>query len=375
MPDSRLFPDERTAHRPHALMEVRLVKGLLSLGLVALAGVAGVESLSQTIMPWDRWLYPLLATVIVLALVLLQWRPRWAPGIYLCVALGFNAYLAAAMLLALFAPLERPSVLMLATPTFWMPLGYVLPFLFLERRWALLLAGVTFGAIFLPSGWVLHRNAHSPWGNELLAMLINMGLAHITFVVALLAIGSLRQRYLMARERMFAMQVLASTDLLTGLPNRRALMEQLDEHLALAQRGRQTLSVMLIDIDHFKQVNDGHGHEVGDEVLTTLARLLASRVRACDLVGRWGGEEFLLLAPATHESEAWELAERIRQAVAGTVFPHGTPLTISLGVAEFRPGDHREALLRRADNALYSAKAGGRNQSCHPVTAGLSPSA
>ncbi|MCA6215048.1 GGDEF domain-containing protein [Ideonella sp. B7] len=345
-------------------MDVRLVKGLLGLGLAALASVALVETLTRTIAPWDQRLYPLVAAVLLLCLALLHHRPQWAPRIYLALALVLNAYLVTAILLALFNPLMPRSPLALVSSTFWMPLGYVLAFLFLERRAALGLVGITFTAIFLPSGIALSQGALAPWGAEVRAVLINMALAHFTFIVALLAIGRLRYRYQMARERMVAMQVLASTDPLTGLPNRRAMLEQLDNLLALAQRGRQVLSVLLLDIDHFKQVNDNHGHEVGDQVLSQLGQVLSSQVRACDLVGRWGGEEFLLLAPATLLEEARELAERIRQAVATTAFPHGRVLTVSLGVTQYRPDDHREALLRRADQALYRAKAAGRNQSC-----------
>lgn len=371
MPHPTALLDDLDSPRPHAaVMDVRLVKGLLGLGLAALVSVALVETLTRTIAPWDQRLYPLVAAMLLLCLALLHLRPQWAPHIYLALAILLNAYLVTAILLALFSPFTARSPLALVSATFWMPLGYVLAFLFLERRAALGLVCLSFVAIFLPSGIALSLGPLPHWDNELRAMLINMALAHFTFIAALLAIGRLRYRYQMTRERMVAMQVLASTDPLTGLPNRRAMLEQLDTLLALAERGRQPLSVLLLDIDHFKLVNDNHGHDVGDQVLSQLGQVLSSQVRACDLVGRWGGEEFLLLAPATCLEEARELAERIRQAVASTAFPHGQPLTVSLGVTQFGPSDHREALLRRADQALYQAKAAGRNQSCCRSAAG-----
>jgi len=120
-------------------------------------------------------------------------------------------------------------------------------------------------------------------------------------------------------------------------------------------------SVVLIDIDRFKHVNDRFGHLVGDEVLVAFSRVLESQVRGGDVVGRWGGEEFVLVLRRTTPGDAYALAERIRATVATTLFPGVRRLTASLGVCAALPNESLTELMGRADSALYSAKAGGRN--------------
>jgi diguanylate cyclase (GGDEF)-like protein len=124
--------------------------------------------------------------------------------------------------------------------------------------------------------------------------------------------------------------------------------------------------VVLLDIDHFKAINDSHGHGVGDQVLQGFAQRLAALVRDTDLAGRWGGEEFLLLLPHHQTDEAVQAAERLRQELATmtVALPCGAPLsvTVSIGVARFEPTDTPEGVVARADRALYAAKAQGRDQ-------------
>jgi diguanylate cyclase (GGDEF)-like protein/PAS domain S-box-containing protein len=156
-------------------------------------------------------------------------------------------------------------------------------------------------------------------------------------------------------ELLGQVQEMARHDSLTGLPNRRALEEQLPREMARARRTRSPLSIAIVDIDHFKAYNDSHGHLAGDEVLRACAREWDSALRGEDTIVRFGGEEFLVLLPDTTPEQAAEIIERLRLKT-----PMGQ--TCSAGLACW---DHRESiddLLRRADEALYLAKAGGRNQ-------------
>ncbi|HMO43876.1 MAG TPA: diguanylate cyclase, partial [Phenylobacterium sp.] len=161
---------------------------------------------------------------------------------------------------------------------------------------------------------------------------------------------------------------LAVTDQLTGLHNRRYMTGQLEALVNRANHGGEPVSLLLIDIDHFKRVNDGYGHDVGDEVLREFAVRLASNVRAIDLPCRHGGEEFVVVMPGARLEDAERVAERIRLHVAGSPFrvAGGTELltaTISIGVAApHGSADHPEALIKRADEALYEAKNTGRNR-------------
>lgn len=159
---------------------------------------------------------------------------------------------------------------------------------------------------------------------------------------------------------------LASTDPLTGLYNRRVIMERLEEQTARFRRYGNPASAVLLDVDHFKAVNDNFGHDFGDQVLIGLARLLGDGVRdGVDLVARFGGEEFVILLPDTGGDAAVQLAERLRAAFASHDFesPDGTHrFTASFGVATLTRDDDKTSLLRRADAALYRSKEAGRNR-------------
>jgi diguanylate cyclase (GGDEF)-like protein len=152
------------------------------------------------------------------------------------------------------------------------------------------------------------------------------------------------------------------TDELTGLPNRRAVLARLDGFLAAGN----DCAVLILDIDHFKTINDQHGHLVGDEVLRAVAGVVAGLLRGPMVAGRLGGEEFLLLLPEMDLDEAVQVGEQVRAAVAQldtSRWFSGRPLSVSAGVAVAHPGPGGVAdALRRADEALYEAKAAGRNR-------------
>lgn len=152
---------------------------------------------------------------------------------------------------------------------------------------------------------------------------------------------------------------LAMTDDLTGLWNRRHALQRGEEEIRRAQRTDEPVSVLLIDLDRFKSVNDTWGHAAGDDVLRDTAEVLRSSVREVDLLARWGGEEFLVIAPTTGAEQATILAERVRKAVEVGSPRHN--VTVSIGAATGAPGQPLVELLRRADTALYDAKAAGRN--------------
>lgn len=175
------------------------------------------------------------------------------------------------------------------------------------------------------------------------------------------------------RERLL---ISGLTDPLTELHNRRYLDRRLEEEMARANRYRQPLSCLFVDADHFKQINDRHGHQAGDQVLKELASRIRSQLRASDIATRYGGEEFALLLPQTSLDEALLLAERIRLEVVGSPFvtDQGEVLTlsVSIGVSETLPmlgnSPHHELgqhLLASADQAVYQAKASGRNRIMH----------
>lgn len=158
------------------------------------------------------------------------------------------------------------------------------------------------------------------------------------------------------------LEQLMLTDVLTGTGNRRMLMRHLVDETTRGTRYQRSLSAIFLDLDHFKRVNDAHGHATGDAVLVETAERLKSCLRECDLLSRFGGEEFVVLLPETGLADALRIAERMRNGVAAmrlTQVPEG--VTISAGVAEWLPDESGEDLLRRSDHALYRAKQDGRN--------------
>jgi diguanylate cyclase (GGDEF)-like protein len=175
----------------------------------------------------------------------------------------------------------------------------------------------------------------------------------------------LQDRLLAAQERL---RIQAMYDALTGLWNRRAIFEALARELDRARRQQSPLAVVMIDLDHFKRINDTYGHLAGDDVLREAAQRLRETVRSYDFVGRYGGEEFLIVAPGSESSRAMDLAERIRRLFADNPIRLSTaaiPVTLSLGVVCLQDGQAAEIskVLSAADDALYSAKGGGRNNS------------
>jgi diguanylate cyclase len=196
--------------------------------------------------------------------------------------------------------------------------------------------------------------------------------AVLTAMDKILAANSELQKRLEAAEKQLAVQAAeikaheseARTDSLTSLSNRRAFDDELKRRLSEFERKGTPITLILIDIDFFKKFNDTHGHQVGDEVLRTVAKALRAQARDMDLPCRYGGEEFAAILPATDAAGACVVAERIRKAVETSVTTcegKSLKVTCSLGLSQARPGDDSAKIIRRADDALYKSKEAGRN--------------
>lgn len=174
--------------------------------------------------------------------------------------------------------------------------------------------------------------------------------------------NELSEAYALLALKSVELEKASITDALTGLFNRRRLDQAFGQEVGRACRYGHPLSLILIDLDRFKAVNDTHGHQMGDQVLQEVSAILREGVRSADTVGRWGGEEFLIICPETDLAGAMALAEKLRTTIAEAVWPSTTLITSSFGVAQFHNGDSMKDLVARADGALYRAKASGRNR-------------
>ncbi len=163
-------------------------------------------------------------------------------------------------------------------------------------------------------------------------------------------------------EKEAELKRLATTDMLTGLMNRARFDYLLKHELGRLNRYVRPFSLIMLDIDYFKAINDSQGHDVGDQVLRALAALLEDNLRSADYCARWGGEEFIILAPETSLEQAARLAEKIRQCIGSAAFPGAERVTVSLGVAEAAANDTPKSMMKRVDNALYQAKESGRDR-------------
>lgn len=176
--------------------------------------------------------------------------------------------------------------------------------------------------------------------------------------------ATLQQHQQTLRDMMGQLQSLATTDALTGLPNRRYFLDEARRRNTLLEHG-QTMGVAMIDLDHFKRINDLHGHAAGDKVLEEFARIARANLRGNDMVARFGGEEFVLLLDNCDLATLHHCVERIRQGLASHFFsalPEGVRCTLSAGICLIHPEDDLEWRLSQADEALYQAKAAGRNR-------------
>jgi diguanylate cyclase (GGDEF)-like protein len=191
---------------------------------------------------------------------------------------------------------------------------------------------------------------------------------HVVSVMAVVSIAmvfpAITGYRLIAREQQLIEEIRrgAHEDYLTGLSNRRKSTEVIASEIGRCQRYGGTFTVILMDIDRFKEVNDTYGHEMGDRLLKETADLLRRMVRDSDSVGRWGGEEFLVVCPQTSLAGASALAEKLRRAYADAEFSGAIRRSASFGVTCYRSGDTVDGLVRRADRALYTAKEAGRNR-------------
>lgn len=192
-------------------------------------------------------------------------------------------------------------------------------------------------------------------------LIVSSALISYVFLLHLKTNQRLKESQQELEEKNEELRWLSVTDPLTGLYNRNKLDAEFESELKRVQRYGHPLGVILLDIDYFKNVNDTCGHQVGDKVLILLADILRQHTRNTDIIGRWGGEEFLILLPETDCKGAYNLAEHIRQQIESFHFPEVNQKTASLGVSCYQSGDDEDRLVSRADEALYRAKEKGRN--------------
>lgn len=253
-------------------------------------------------------------------------------------------------------------LLLLTVPLF----GVLYAALHLTRKQVALIAALTWLGYLLGAATLVGATAADLTDESRLVLAFTAMLAAMYFMAS--EVTALRRAFERRRLRLdAAMQKLADLamrDDLTGLYNRRYIMEVLARQKALADRGHVGFTLCYCDLDHFKRVNDRFGHQRGDDVLREFGNLAGQAVRSVDFVGRFGGEEFVLVLVDADAEEARQVAERLGEHTRGLKVDPNHPdyrLSVSVGIAEFRPGESIEDVIQRADRALYRAKSSGRD--------------
>jgi diguanylate cyclase (GGDEF)-like protein len=322
------------------------------------------KALDGTISPYERIIFPVI-TVLCVALLIAIWLTQRA---VLWAELSLFAIMTTSMLGRLWEILQSPitasapdHLAALADLLYWFPLVYVLAFLIFDNRRQLLIGSLLFfiTSVAVGLGHTIPQMLRGDTAD--IQVLSRFYLANAAYIILLMVGARLNEQYVRARTLAETMTRLAHTDSLVQIANRRELEDTMAREIKQAARYFQSLSVVLFDLDHFKHVNDNYGHEAGDDVLKEIALVAQGVLRLSDQLGRWGGEEFLVVASQTNASQACRAAERLRIAIAHHQFEKVGNITASFGVTEYRAGELPQTWLKRVDEAMYAAKQAGRN--------------
>ena len=294
--------------------------------------------------PSDLYGLPILTLGFLGAAVCLRLRPTSTPPVQAFVLILLTTYSLSDFVIVSLPTISRPGVGSAGLP--WLSVVLTLFFFGYAERSALRL-GLGYLLVHLLATVIFFRSGVT---YQQFNLMLQIFLANSVLLGMLWLISQFRYSYQ-------AMYEIAHTDALTGIMNRRSMQDQLEQQ-ASQQRG---FGILLIDIDHFKRINDTHGHGIGDQVLRELALLLEGQTRTQEVVSRWGGEEFLVLSNGLNPAVAEQVAQRLLEAIRGSRLG-GLNVTISIGLAWREDSETLESVIARADTALYAAKANGRDR-------------
>jgi diguanylate cyclase (GGDEF)-like protein len=348
------------ASSPSSSFRLRVLPVTLAIGAIVIAAMWYREEQLGLISMADRFGYPALLLVTSLGAILLKLRPGSLHAVMTAVFFTYLAHLLAVYYQEMANRLlyHEGSYYELIVVALWLPLGYVSSFVFFPQRLAVRTALGIYAAISLPQLVLLGVETDTVMRQVAFALLVSQPV----YLAALWGVGMIKTQASGIHEFAMSMSEAATMDSLTGIANRRAMLLVLERVMQTQSWPERPLSLLMFDVDRFKSINDRYGHAVGDEVLIKLAQEASSHLRASDLLGRWGGEEFMILTLDQSAPLALQMAERLRAELERIAFPHVGTVTVSIGVTSYVPGEELEMFINRADDALYQAKERGRNR-------------
>ncbi|GGF86612.1 GGDEF domain-containing protein [Azorhizobium oxalatiphilum] len=333
---------------------------LTAIGCIAVICLWTFETRAGLITRIDRVAYPVLLTALGTALGVMVLLPRWHRAAEWLAYLSFASY--CILMVSFFTAFDADTQLYVISNTLqWMPMLYIAAFV-MFRKWEAVVAGViVFVLATIPLIFMALRGEFSDTDHMISSLVINAYAVHLVVLVSMSLFVVTTMAFDDARAHAAVLEGVAFTDALTGIANRRGLERILGNVAAGETTALRSIGLILMDVDHFKAINDTNGHLVGDRVLEAVAESIAGQLGPGDLAGRWGGDEFLLLCGRPTLTDAHDLAERVRDAVARLNI-NGVKLTMSAGVMLWNGAGRPEDALHRVDRALYAAKAEGRNR-------------
>lgn len=324
--------------------------------MVAICFVWAIEESLDVIFDYDRYGY----IISLVVLLICFWLSSFAKNPHIARVFTFiylTLYLLSLTVITFLQAANSGTIYSIASTLQWVPIIYIVSFLFLSNKQAILSA-IAIYCLMLLMLFLAHADVFELKNTVLQALLLNAAFSQGVCIFCLFGIVKLKMTKDASNLRAEKMEKAANIDGLLGIGNRRMLQRKLNTMAT----DYSAFSLLLIDVDHFKAINDTHGHLVGDDILRELTQCIENSLRPDDTIGRWGGEEFLVIANGTELAVAEVLAQRVREGVAQHDFATVGRVTVSIGVAQFHPDRSISHMFSSADKALYEAKHAGRNK-------------
>jgi diguanylate cyclase (GGDEF)-like protein len=343
--------------------QIRLLKIIVGIGLLGVLVIwfRNMQILNDVNL-FDRIAYPSLITLLSSSLLILCfWRQGYPVAALISVG-GFAAYYIFYLQTIIGGNQSAQDINIITETTQWFPLIYITGFIFLKKHQAVIISISIYSSLLVAIVPKFLFGINTADNSHLFPVLSQMICSHPIYIAALLWIILIQNYLTQAITQINSMKTIVNLDYLTGITNRRGINEILQQRFVQTKNINKKFAVILVDIDHFKKINDTYGHDVGDQVLIGISNLLSQNISIESSIGRWGGEEFMIVLNEATVESATNLAQKLCTYISKQSYPPVERVTASFGIALSQPSDTIKSLTKRSDVALYQAKNKGRNR-------------